>query len=125
MNKLFKHAFDPFQGKYFAVFLPVKRYSYPQEILLCSKFPLSLLIVRQLNFFELELHRRSSHRRTILSEQVSANSVAPIRKKILRCFPRRDHPPLSTWGWLLQWPGSPSIYNSEPDERNKTREEGC
>lgn len=39
MNKLFKHAFDPFQGKYFAVFLPVKRYSYPQEILLCSKFP--------------------------------------------------------------------------------------
>lgn len=92
MNKLFKHAFDPFQGKYFAVFLPVKRYSYPQEILLCSKFPLSLLIVRQLNFFELELHRRSSHRRTILSEQVSANSVAPIRKKkILRCFPRRDH----------------------------------
>lgn len=94
MNKLFKHAFDPFQGKYFAVFLPVKRYSYPQEILLCSKFPLSLLIVRQLNFFELELHRRSSHRRTILSKQVSANSVAPIRKKkILRCFPRRDHPP--------------------------------
>lgn len=39
MNKLFKHAFDPFQGKYFAVFLPVKRYSYPQEILLYAKFP--------------------------------------------------------------------------------------
>lgn len=129
MNKLFKHAFDPFQGKYFAVFLPVKRYSYPQEIFLCSKFPPSL-IVRQLNFFELELHRRSSHRRTILSEQVSANSVAPIRKKKSYDVFRDEtilpeNPPLSTWGWLLQWPGSPSMYNSEPDERNKTREEEC
>lgn len=63
----------------------LKKFSFTQSS------PPPSLIVRQLNFFELELHRRSSHRRTILSEQVSANSVAPIRKKILRCFPRRDH----------------------------------
>ena len=125
MNKLFKHAFDPFQGKYFAVFLPVKRYSYPQEILLYAKFPPSFSHRATIEFLRARITStlvtsKNNPFGTGFRKFCRANT-----KKNPTMFSATRPSPLSTWGWLLQWPGSPSIYNSEPDERNKTREEGC
>lgn len=106
MNKLFKHAFDPFHGKYFAV-------SFSRETLFLKKFSFAQsslpLIVRQLNFFELELHdarhieEQSFQNRFPFHKFCRANTKKSY--DVFRDETILENPSLSTW--LLQWPGSP------------------
>lgn len=123
MNKLFKHAFDPFHGKYFAV--SFSRYSSRNSPL--HKVPSPSPPHRAtIEFLRARITWRSSHRRTILSEQVSIPQILSRQyEKILRCFPRRDHsresfpvyvaPPVARIA---------TIYNSEPTSAIKRGRKG-
>lgn len=79
-----------------------------------------------IEFLRARITWRSSHRRTILSEQVSIPQILSRQyEKILRCFPRRDHsresfpvyvaPPVARIA---------SIYNSEPTSAIKRGRKG-
>lgn len=136
MNKLFKHAFDPFQAKYFAISSPwnvipaLKKFLFAQSSLLL--LPLLPATIATIEFLRARITSRSSHRRTILSEPVLSITIPQILsrqyEKILRCFPRRDHPRESSPVYVGVAPPVARIalhIQQRADERNKTREEGC
>lgn len=109
---------------------PPSRNSSLHKVLSFSS-PSSLQQLRQLNFFELELH----HARHIEEQSFQNQSFPQPFHKFCRANTKKsydvsrdetipENPPLSTWGWLLQWPGSPSIYNSEPTSAIKRGRKG-
>lgn len=126
MNKLFKHAFDPFHGKYFAVSfsretLFLKKFSFAQSSLPLSPSSCDNWISSSSNYMTLV----TSKNNPFGTGFHSTNSVAPIRKNPTMFSATR---PFSRILPCLR--GSSSGQDrlhiqQRADERNKTREEGC